>query len=203
MKFSKKTIFLGVIVVILIGLSFLFLRNIQIPNASEIPRAALGEAEDAGDTVKAGKIFSDSDKQFTLNYPPDLVVVESSPEDSVKTITFESRETRPPTRLAEATAKRAGEAGRGFEITILPFDEDGPPTPERIMEDLPDAVIKNPKNITIGDNITALAFDSTDENIGDTSEIWFVRGGYLYQAVTYREFSAELEKIVGTIEFKN
>jgi hypothetical protein len=92
------------------------------------------------------------------------------------------------------------EAGKGFEIIVLPFDEVGPLTKQRILQDLPDKIIKNEKNIKVGGGIDALAFESSDESIGATYEIWFVRSGFIYEARTYPEFGPKMEEILKTLK---
>ena len=100
--------------------------------------------------------------------------------------------------LAESQTK----AGEGFEVIVLPFDEPGPLTRERILQDLPDMVIKNEKTVGVGGSISALSFDSTDEGVGTTHEVWFVHGGFIYQARTYQSFGDRMEEILKSWKFK-
>lgn len=72
--------------------------------------------------------------------------------------------------------------GSGFQIFSSVFDESGPITPERIMEDIPDIVINDPKNAQL-DSVQALVFTGYDEVFGDTFEVWVVNKGQLYQIV--------------------
>lgn len=130
---------------------------------------------------------------FTLDYPRDFKVHEedvgasgSSAEASApqgKKYVFESSEPK-----------------RGFEITVLPFDEASPLTKERILQDIPDMPIANEKNITVGKNIPALAFESEDESIGPTFEIWFIYSGNLYEIQTYAEFGPQMTDILKTFK---
>ena len=91
----------------------------------------------------------------------------------------------------------------GFQIFIIPFDEEGPLAPERIRQDLPEMLIQNPQNVIIGkDNIRALIFFSQEPGFGRTREIWFVRNGYLYQAMTYAELDALIGQVMESWEFQ-
>ena len=100
--------------------------------------------------------------------------------------------------LVESTQAR-----KGFELTILQFDEQERLTSERIRQDIPGIVIENEKSTSVGvEKIPALAFNSTDEYIGPTYEIWFVYQGNLYEALTYPEFASEMEEILKTWTFK-
>lgn len=100
------------------------------------------------------------------------------------------------------------ETGDGFQISIAPFDESGSITKERILKDIPDMAISGDENIVVGgfDGLTAsgekaLSFISQDDLGGKTREIWFARGGYLYQIKAYENFEKELLKIIKTWKF--
>ena len=139
--------------------------------------AELGEAE----------VYKQGENNFTFSYPQKLNVTETPLEgiEGGKIILAES-----------------GEAKKGFEVVILPFDESDSLTKERILQDVPDKVIKNEKKTTVGEGIEALAFESEDKNIGPTFEIWFVQNGYIYEARTYPEFGPEMQEILKTWKFK-
>lgn len=68
----------------------------------------------------------------------------------------------------------------GFQIFIMPFDEPGPITPERILQDVPDMEINDPKNADL-DGVKTLVFNGYDEDMGETFEAWIVHKGKLYQ----------------------
>ena len=89
----------------------------------------------------------------------------------------------------------------GFQIFIAAFDEPGPITKERILQDIPDMAIVGAEYIDIGGE-RALSFTSKDELGGETREIWIARGGYLYQITGYKNFEKELLEIMGTWKFQ-
>ncbi|MFH0804489.1 MAG: hypothetical protein V1896_02720 [Candidatus Zambryskibacteria bacterium] len=128
---------------------------------------------------------SDFSSSFYLNYSKDFQVRNEDVGDDIKKYIFEN-----------------GELKQGFEITIIPFDESGPLTAERIKQDLPDLAMNNVKDFFISTDIKGISFDSTDENIGDTHEVWFSAKGELYQFRTYKEFGAEMEDVIKTFTFK-
>jgi hypothetical protein len=127
--------------------------------------------------------FTDSENTFSFEHPNNMKIVESDlvGVDGGKRIIVES-----------------GEVKKGFEIIILPFDESEALTQERILADVPDMEMNNVKNIFIGEKISALSFESSDEIIGKTFEIWFVINGKLFEARTYPEFEGEMMKIINT-----
>lgn len=91
-------------------------------------------------------------------------------------------------------------AREGFQVSIMPFDEPGPLTPERILLDL-DIDVKNPQYISVA-GLQALAFEKKDPDLGKTFEVWFVHEEKLYQVMTYREFAEELTEILSTWRFR-
>lgn len=127
-----------------------------------------------------GAAFSLGD--FSIELPKDFTSKEED-VDGFKKYIFESKEAR-----------------KGFEIAVLPFDEVGPLTRERILQDLPDMIITDEKDIMIGEEAPALAFESVDEGLGPTFEIWFIYGGNLYQARTYLEFGPQMTEILKTFK---
>lgn len=181
MKF-KIIIILGIVILIAGGF---FVWKLNFPQGNPVGNEkGLGNAE--------VQIFQSEDGGFSFSYPKNLKVTETALEgvDGGKRILVES-----------------GEVKKGFEITVLPFDEAGPLTRERILADVPDMEMSNVENISVGENISALSFESVDENIGKTFEIWFVSspqgnpvgtGGYLFEARTYPEFGGEMEEMLNT-----
>ena len=88
----------------------------------------------------------------------------------------------------------------GFQLKITPFEEDIILTEQRIKEDIPDIVIKEPLQIKVGEAI-ALAFLSESESLGQTREVWWVYKGNLYQITTYTEFDETMVAILETWKF--
>lgn len=122
--------------------------------------------------------------KFSFEYPDKFIVNDVPMDGGGNKIVVESTESK-----------------KGFQITILPFDELGPLTEERIKKDLPDLVILEAVRGDIS-GVDVLQFKSVDENVGNTFEIWFIYSGNLYQIQTYREFSEELLDILKSWKFK-
>ena len=91
------------------------------------------------------------------------------------------------------------DATAGFQVFRTPHDEPAL-TPERIRLDLPDLVMEGLQEVDLG-GTEALAFHSTDPDIGPTYEVWCVHGGYLYQLMARADFEAELKGILKTWRF--
>jgi hypothetical protein len=88
-----------------------------------------------------------------------------------------------------------------FQIFIMPFDEPGPITPERIWQDVPDMEINNAREADL-DGVETVVFNSYDEALGETFEVWLVYKGRLYQIMTTREQEKLLIEILNTWNWK-
>ena len=73
---------------------------------------------------------------------------------------------------------------KGMQIFIVPYWENTI-SEERFKADVPSKVRTNIKK-TFVDDVEAVTFNSVDKNLGETYEIWFIRGGYLYEVTTFR-----------------
>jgi len=71
-----------------------------------------------------------------------------------------------------------------FQMFIALFDETGPITADRIQQDLPNLLIREPQHVLIGGaTIDALIFLGGSDDFGETREVWFAYGGHLYQVI--------------------
>ena len=118
---------------------------------------------------------------FSFLYPSDLSVA-TFPEGGGATITFQNVE-----------------KAEGFQIFITPYSE--PQVSEkRFRQDVPSGVRKSLTNISV-DGATGAAFYSTNAELGATREVWFVRGGFLYELTTLKPLDRWLGTIVKTWKF--
>ena len=118
---------------------------------------------------------------FSLEYPDDLSVLEYGSADN-STITFEDR---------------SGE--RGFQVYVVPY-EGSVVTPERYRLDLESQPMTNLKEIEI-DGAHATIFFSKSNLIGDTREVWFIHGGFLYEVTARKDLDAWLAEVMKTWRF--
>lgn len=142
--------------------------------------AELGEAQK----------YENSENDFIFSYPEKLKVTET-PLGGIE-----------GAPAGKVILVESGELGKGFEIIVLPFDEAGPITKERILKDLPNLVIQKEKRVSVGEGIDALSFESETSDIGPTYEVWFIHKGSIYQARTYRDFGPIMEEILKTLKFR-
>src|SRR3990167_490381 len=101
--------------------------------------------------------YEDEGLGFFVDYPEGFMV-NNTEEENVKVLVFSKKDSDPPARLAEAPAKRAGEAGESFQIFIMPYDEPGPITPERIFIDQPEMVIKDLKSTRLNSSHSQISY---------------------------------------------
>ena len=136
-------------------------------------------------------IYTNNDFGFSFELPKEYSVT-NFPEDEAGEVI-----------LVQGPAAKEGGKMSGFQIFITEFDEEGPITPARIRQDLPDAVIQSPQTALIGPdkNIEALIYWSDVPSLGRTREAWFVYGGYVYQVTAYAEFDSLVGSMLATLTF--
>jgi hypothetical protein len=126
------------------------------------------------------ELFDSVEYKFTFEYPKTFRASFEDLGDGVKKAVIQGSDLK-----------------SGFQITTIPFDETAPLTEGRIKQDLPDLVMKDIGSLDVSGSI-ALSFNSIDENLGGTFEVWFVSGGNLIQIQTYDEFKSSLLEILKT-----
>lgn len=157
----------------------------------ETPQAAenqgLPTAESNPSVLTDAETYSNDFFGFSFRYPKDFNSSELEDESG-----------------ATVLLQKEG-AREGFQIYITEFDEEGPITPERIKQDLPDTVVSDPQQVLIGEkkDIPALIFLSKHESLGDVREVWFSANGYLYQLTAYADMDNFIGPILETLRFEN
>lgn len=128
--------------------------------------------------------FTHPDYGFSVEYPKELKIKAYQEDEDSQTIVFQ----KPGEKL-------------GFQIFISPFEEGAVLTQERILEDLPTAVIDEPQEVVIGNGIHALLFWGYDPAIDKTREVWFSHNDQLYEITTYAHLDIWLAEILDTWSF--
>ena len=73
-------------------------------------------------------------------------------------------------------------------------------TAQRFRVDEPSGVMQSPTDIVI-DGTHATMFFGKNAIMGDTREVWFIHGAYLYEVTTYKELDTWLAAIMQTWKF--
>jgi len=120
--------------------------------------------------------------RFSLLYPDTLQALQYDETKGVSTITFQSDDKK-----------------TGFQIFITPYDKPQLDT-ERFALDEPSGVHDEPATTTV-DGVQAVTFLGHNDVMGDTSEVWVIHGGFLYEITTYRDLGDWLTQILATWRF--
>lgn len=90
---------------------------------------------------------------------------------------------------------------RGLQVFIVPYAEDKI-TEERFRMDVPSDVRVNVEPTRIGiKQIEAVTFNSYDELLGETREVWFIYDGHLYEITTFKGMGNWLAPILQSWRF--
>ena len=198
-----------IIAVIVLGGAVFFLFNKKFPQTAQVSNS-INEYPSVSDNIddtytitpsednKENNLYIDSQYKFSFEYPKHFTATKFSEGESGNTILVQYREQSEQV----STSINKYPKGASFQIFIAPFDEPGPLTKERVLEDLPDLIIKNPEQRVLKNGEVALMFFSQESSIGETREIWFIHNGFLYQISTYKELDSLVAKILETWKFQ-
>lgn len=129
------------------------------------------------------KLYASSKYGFSLLYPNSLAVHEYDEGGGAMTITLQNPQD-----------------AKGFQIFVVPYS--GSQVSEaRFKEDEPSGVREGVKTVSI-DGASGASFYSTNLALGDTAEVWFIHGGYLYEVTTLKPLSSWLSDILATWQFE-
>jgi hypothetical protein len=171
-----KIFFLTLILILLLaGIYFIFL----LPEDTEI----VSENNNIDNSSNVAGKYNNSFYGFSFDYPEKFKVTEFGDEDN-KTILI----------------KDANDNFK-FQIIVSYFDEPGPLTKERILQDLPDLKMENVQQKTLKNGDSVLIFLSDSSNSEKTREVWLIYNEYLYQVSALQSFDNELNKILATWRF--
>ena len=119
---------------------------------------------------------------FSLFYPQELSAAEHPAPNGTMTVTFQN--------VDEV---------KGFQIFIVPYSG-SQISMARFKEDIPSGVRTSVQNITI-QGASGATFYSSDASLGETAELWFIHGGYLYEVTTLKPLDTWLAGIMQTWKF--
>ena len=123
------------------------------------------------------RLYKNTQYHFSLTYPNNLAATEYAEANGALTATFND-----------------DSSGQSFEIYVTPFTGKQI-TADRFKLDEPSGVYAQPTDVVIG-GTRATMFFGQNTVMGDTREVWFIRGGYLYEVTTYKDLDAWLGHIL-------
>ena len=180
---------IGIVIIISVTVlgGYWFFAHSNSPQASAFNLPATPQATSSSPvgprTSPAGyKEYRDTTYGFSLFYPQELSVKTYDEGAGAATIDFQNVQ-----------------KGEGFQIFIAPYSGTTV-SAQRFKQDEPSGVRNNP---TFGliDGASAASFYSTDPRLGDTYEVWFIHGSYLYEVTTLKPLDAWLQNIMQTWVF--
>jgi hypothetical protein len=126
--------------------------------------------------------YSNANFHFSLLFPKDLVAKEYKEQGGALTASFQDPKTN-----------------QGFQVYVTPFGGKQIDT-ARFRLDEPSGVFTQPTDVIVG-GAHATMFFGKNAIMGDTREVWFIRGGFLYEVTTYKELDDWLAGIMQTWKF--
>lgn len=145
--------------------------------------SALATSSPATESVGADlRSYSNKQFHFSLLFPQSLQVTEYKEQGGALTVTFENLD-----------------ADQQFQIYVAPYT-DRQVSAKRFNQDEPSGVREQPTDVLV-DGVRATMFFSSNAIMGDTREVWFIRGGYLYEITTYKPLDTWLATIMQTWRF--
>lgn len=126
--------------------------------------------------------YVNEEYRFSFYHPPELQIEEFDEGEGAVTIRFQDPSTK-----------------AGFQVFITSYAEQEI-TPERFALDVPSGVIKEPTDVLI-DGYRGTMFLSQHTLLGETREVWFMRGGNLFEVTTYKQLDPWLAQIMSTWKF--
>ncbi len=117
------------------------------------------------------------DFAFSLFYPEDMVIDEHPERNGGMTAVFYNKDT-----------------DEGFQVYVAPYFADTI-TEEQFKRDVPSGVRKNEKRGTIH-RTESVEFESEDEVLGPTFEVWVIKYGYLYEITAPLDQRGLVEQVV-------
>ena len=152
-------------------------------SAPGLKDAATAEPNQSARLVPEGaREYKSTAYGFSLLYPQYLSAAEQAEGGGAATITFQNIE-----------------KVQGFQIFIVPYNE-LQVSEERFKQDIPSGVRQALTNFAV-DGVSGAAFYSTNIELGDTYEVWFVRDGFLYEATTLKPLDDWFKEIMQTWKF--
>jgi hypothetical protein len=185
-----KLILISIVLAVLAGGGWFIYQNFFAGSTSTFPNSAPDASASAttgpllpARTPPAGQAeYRNEQYRFALFYPQELAVKTYDEGNGASTVTISN-----------------SDESQSFQIFIVPYDKTQVDQ-ARFKMDEPSGVLGQPTNVVVG-GAQAVMFFGNNAIMGDTREVWFVRGGYLFEVTTYKDLDAWLSQIMATWEF--
>lgn len=133
--------------------------------------------------VQAGmREYQNAAFHFKIDYPDTLAATEYQESGNALTVTFVS-----------------ADDSQSFEVYVTPYSGTQI-TQAEFKLDEPSGAFNDPTNVVI-DGTQATMFYGSNPIMGDTREVWFIKGGFLYEVATYKQLDSWLGGIMQAWRF--
>jgi hypothetical protein len=126
--------------------------------------------------------YENAQFRFNLLFPQELQLRQYEEKGGAVSVTFDDPNT-----------------GHGFQIFVTPY-AGTQITEDRFKLDQPSGIMDQPTDVMI-DGVRATMFFSKNPIMGDVREVWFIKNGFLYEVVTYKELDEWLGNIMQSWKF--
>jgi hypothetical protein len=148
--------------------------------SAEVPVA--GPLAPARTAPAGARAFRSEPYRFSLFYPDNLTEKSYDEGGGATTFVFQNPQ-----------------EAKGFQLFVVPYAA-YQVSLARFREDEPSGVMQSPQNVTIN-GTPATSFYGSDQTLGPTAEVWFIRGGYLFEVSAPKSEAAWLSGILQTWQF--
>jgi hypothetical protein len=186
-SYNRNVIIASVIALAILGGLLWLGSNRSSQSDLDWGEVSFGSATSSLAALNLWQTYQSESHHFSFKYPPGFTV--GSFRDG----------------KGEAVVVQNVVAKQGFQVYITPIDEDIQITQERIKTDIPGWKVLDPQPVLLGVNDTdgrGLAFKSENPTFGQSREVWFTYGGYLYQVSTYLVLDSLLQQVMNTWVFE-
>ena len=177
----KKYLIIGV-VVILISSAGLIVWFSPYGGSGKAQGAAVALSADPVFTAEGMRAYSNTAFHFGLLFPDNLKASEYKEQGGSLTASFQDPDTR-----------------QGFQVYVTPYSGKQIDAAQFKLDE-PSGAVQSPIEIQV-DDASGIMFFGENAIMGDTREVWFIHGGYLYEVTTYKELDTWLGGIMRTWKF--
>ncbi len=176
---------LAIIVLLIASLGYLYFKDSVDQRFGELeldPITLSSQIESGQEIPEGASRYKNERYGFSFVYPESMAIREFDENGGASTVVFEDIKN-----------------GFGFQIYIVPFSG-GEVTNERFLQDIPSGVRTDITNVSI-DGAVGVAFFSRDVALGETTEVWFIHDGFLFEVTSLKSLESVLSDIISTWQF--
>ena len=149
---------------------------------SSVPSPVSQLTPQTGQAIEGMRAYSNTAFHFGLLFPDNLHATEYKEQGGSLTASFQYPNT-----------------SQGFQVYVTPYSGKQIDA-ARFKLDEPSGVVQSPIEIQV-DDASGIMFFGKNAIMGDTREVWFIHGGFLYEVTTYKELDTWLGGIMRTWKF--